>query len=97
MHYDWDNARWAKTLPHCDEMIAKLREVNPHVLVLPYVDVIEGVDNPKVPQAWWDLNAKGERWQGWPGMFRINTKLPAVLRYNLDQVRDGPASTGCTG
>ncbi|MEI6501518.1 MAG: hypothetical protein WCP21_10910, partial [Armatimonadota bacterium] len=88
VHYDWDNHRWEKTLAALQANVVKLREVNPNALVLPYVDVIEGVENPATPQAWWDLNAKGERWSGWPGMYRINMTLPAVLQYNLDMVRE---------
>ena len=87
LHYDWENARWEKALATVTSNVEKLRQVNPNALVLPYVDVIEGVDNPNVPQKWWDLNARGERWSGWPGMYRINTKLPEVLQYNLDMVR----------
>jgi hypothetical protein len=86
LHYDWDQPRWAGTLAKVEQNIAKLRQVNPHVLVLPYVDVIEGPDNPDVPKHWWALK-NGERWSGWPGYFRINTGLPEVLQFNLDKVR----------
>lgn len=87
LHYDWENPRWAKTLRRVEENIAKLRAVNRHVLVLPYVDVIEGPDNPNVPKHWWDLDAHGQRWSGWPGYLRINTRLEEVLRFNLEKVR----------
>jgi hypothetical protein len=88
LHYDWDDPRWPGILARCDERIALLRELNPHLLVLPYVDVIEGPDNPAVPAGWWALNDKGERWSGWPGYLRVRTELPEVLQYNLDQVRE---------
>jgi len=88
LHYDWDNPRWDKALTTMQANITRLREANPTALVLPYVDVIEGVENPATPAHWWDLNAQGERWSGWPGMYRINMKLPEVLQYNLDMVRD---------
>lgn len=88
LHYDWDNPRWEKALPTMAANIERLRQANPTALVLPYVDVIEGVENPATPARWWDLNAQGERWSGWPGMFRINMKLPEVLQYNLDMVRE---------
>lgn len=88
LHYDWDNPRWEKTLATLETNIALLRQANPTAMVLPYVDVIEGYDSPDIPQGWWDLNDKGERWSGWPGMFRINMKLPEVLQYNLDMARD---------
>jgi hypothetical protein len=88
LHYDWESDRWQQVMPRLEQNIARLREVNPNALVLPYVDVIEGPDNPGIPKAWWALNDKGERWSGWPGMFRINTTLPEVLQYNLDQVRE---------
>jgi hypothetical protein len=87
LHYDWEHPRWQKVLPRVEANLAKLREVNPDCLVLPYVDVVEGPDNPKLPKHWWDLR-KGERWSGWPGFFRINTALPEVLQYNLDKTRD---------
>jgi hypothetical protein len=87
LHYDWENPRWTKALTRVEENIARLRAVNRHVLVLPYVDMIEGPDNPNVPQHWWDRDARGQRWSGWPGMLRINTKLEEVLRFNLDKVR----------
>jgi len=58
LHYDWENPRWTKTLRTVEENIARLRTVNPHVLVLPYVDVIEGPDNPNVPKHWWDLDPR---------------------------------------
>ncbi|MDX9981204.1 MAG: putative glycoside hydrolase [Lentisphaeria bacterium] len=87
LHYDWDNPRWAKSRPRLEENLKHLREVNPHCLFLPYVDVVEGPDNPDIPQHWWDLR-DGERWSGWPGFFRINTKLPEVLQFNLDRTRD---------
>lgn len=86
VHYDWDSPRWTNTLARVEQNLIKLRQINPHVIVLPYVDVVEGPDNPKIPKAWWDLK-KGERWSGWPGYFRVNTNLPEVLQYNLDKVR----------
>lgn len=88
LHYDWDSRDWSKVLARTEDNLAHLRKVNPQVIVLPYVDVIEGIDNPRIPAAWWDLNAAGKRWEGWPGYFRINTKLPEVLDYNLGKVRD---------
>lgn len=48
-------------------------------------DVIEGVDHESIPAAWWDLDAEGKRWQG---CYRIHTKLPEVLEYNLAVARD---------
>ncbi|HJN18176.1 MAG TPA: putative glycoside hydrolase [Armatimonadota bacterium] len=87
LHYDWDDARWERVIPRLEQNIALLREANPTALVLPYVDVIEGPDNPDIPEHWWDLR-DGERWSGWPGFFRINMKLPDVLQFNLDKVRD---------
>ncbi|MCX6906833.1 MAG: putative glycoside hydrolase [Verrucomicrobia bacterium] len=86
LHYDWEKPRWAETLVKVEQNIAKLRQVNPNILVLPYVDVIEGPDNPDVPKHWWALK-NGERWSGWPGYFRINTDLTEVLQFNLDKVR----------
>ncbi|MCE5240878.1 putative glycoside hydrolase family 15 protein [bacterium] len=88
LHYDWDNPRWDKTLQTLAANIQRLRQTNPNALVLPYVDVIEGVENPATPAHWWDLNAQGQRWSGWPGMYRINMKLPEVLQYNLDMARE---------
>ena len=77
---------WVKRLEKVEQNIARLRQANPNVLVLPYVDVIEGPDNPDVPKHWWALK-NGERWSGWPGYFRINTGLTEVLQFNLDKVR----------
>ncbi len=87
LHYDWENPRWSKVLERVGSNLTKLREVNPECLVLPYVDVVEGPDNPNLPASWWDLR-NGERWSGWPGMYRIKTTLPEVLQFNLDKVRD---------
>lgn len=87
LHYDWDHERWPKALARLEVNLARLREVNPNCVFLPYVDVVEGPDNPAVPAHWWDLR-NGERWSGWPGYYRINTALPEVLQFNLDQVRD---------
>lgn len=87
LHYDWDNPRWEKVMAKLEENLAKLHEVNPDCLVLPYVDVVEGPDNPNLPKEWWDLR-NGERWSGWPGYFRIKTSLPEVLQFNLDKTRD---------
>lgn len=87
LHYDWDAPHWPQALARMEANVRRLREANPHVLVLPYVDVIEGPDNPALPKHWWSLNDRGERWSGWPGYFRINTDLPEVLQYNLDRVR----------
>jgi Hypothetical glycosyl hydrolase family 15 len=94
LHYDWEKPRWPGTLEKVAQNIAKLRQVNPNVLVLPYVDVIEGPDNPNVPKNWWELK-KGERWSGWPGMFRINTGLTEVLQFNLDKVREEICGREC--
>lgn len=94
LHYDWDQPRWAGTLAKVEQNIAKLRQVNPNVLVLPYVDVVEGPDNPAVPKPWWALK-QGERWSGWPGYFRINTGLTEVLQFNLDKVRDEICGRTC--
>lgn len=87
LHYDWENPRWGKALANVEANLAQLHEVNPDCLVLPYVDVVEGPDNPNLPKSWWDLR-NGERWSGWPGFYRINTKLPEVLQFNLDKTRD---------
>lgn len=95
LHYDWDSRDWSKTLTRTEENLAKLRKINPQVIVLPYVDVIEGIDNPKLPETWWDLNQEGKRWEGWPGYYRINTKLPEVLEYNLVKVRDEILKRSC--
>ncbi|MCX6901140.1 MAG: putative glycoside hydrolase [Verrucomicrobia bacterium] len=94
LHYDWEKPHWAKKLETVEQNIAKLRQANPNVLVLPYVDVIEGPDNPDVPKHWWALK-NGERWSGWPGYFRINTDLTEVLQFNLDKVRTEICGRGC--
>ncbi len=86
LHYDWDHPRWKRAWPRLKKNLERLHEVNPDCLVLPYVDVVEGPDNPNIPKHWWDLR-NGKRWSGWPGYFRINTRLPEVLRFNLDMVR----------
>ena len=94
LHYDWEKAGWPKKLALVEQNITKLRQINPNVLVLPYVDVIEGPDNPSVPQPWWALK-DGKRWSGWPGYYRINTKLNDVLQFNLDKVRTEICSRPC--
>ncbi len=86
LHYDWDDPRWTKILATIEDNVRHLREANPNALVLPYVDVVEGPDNPAIPKAWWDLR-DGKHWSGWPGYDRINTALPDVLEYNLAKVR----------
>lgn len=95
LHYDWERPNWKPVLERVAANIARIREVNPTALFLPYVDVIEGPDNPTVAQNWWALNEKGERWSGWPGYFRINTGLPEVLQYNLDRVREEVLGREC--
>ncbi|MCC7495340.1 MAG: hypothetical protein IT204_23525 [Fimbriimonadaceae bacterium] len=87
LHYDWTHARWARHLANYEANARRILEVNPHALFLPYVDVVEGPYDPQLPAAWWDLR-DGQRWSGWPGMDRINTRRPDVLQYNLDQVRE---------
>ena len=94
LHYDWEKASWPKKLALVEQNIAKLRQINPNVLVLPYVDVVEGPDNPIVPKQWWALK-EGQRWSGWPGYYRINTKLDDVLQFNLDQVSTEICSRPC--
>jgi hypothetical protein len=94
LHYDWDDPHWAKRLERVEANLAKLRRVNPRILVLPYVDVIQGPDNSRLPQSWWDLK-EGKRWSGWPEYFRVNTRLPEVLQFNLDQVRSKILSRQC--
>jgi hypothetical protein len=86
LHYDWEHARWPAVLTRVEQNLLQLRKVNPQVIVLPYVDVVEGPDNPNVPNQWWDLK-DGKRWSGWPGYFRINTALPEVMQFNLDKVQ----------
>jgi len=88
IHYDWDNERWPGVLQRVEANLARIREVNPHALALPYVDVIEGPLNPAVPDNWWVRDEKGAKTSGWPGMDRIRTDLPEVLQYNLDMVRE---------
>jgi len=95
LHYDWESRDWSKALARVEDNLARLRKVNPHVIVLPYVDVIEGIDNPRIPKSWWDLNAEGMRWSGWPGYYRINMKLPEVLDYNLTKVREEILNRPC--
>ena len=95
LHYDWENPRWPQAIKTVQANVERLRQVNPNALVLPYVDVVEGPDNPNLPKSWWELNDKGERWSGWPGYFRINTKLPEVLQFNLDRVREDVFGREC--
>jgi len=94
LHYDWKKAGWPNKLAHVEQNLTKLRQINPNVLVLPYVDVIEGPDNPSIPQQWWALK-DGKRWSGWPGYYRINTKLNDVLQFNLDKVRTEVCGRPC--
>ena len=94
LHYDWERPSWATRLAKVEQNLAKLRQLNPQVVVLPYVDVIEGPDNPNVPKTWWELR-NGQRWSGWPGYFRIDTKLPEVLQFNLDKVRTEIVGRDC--
>ncbi len=86
LHYDWEHPRWSKHLATYEANARRILDLNPHALFLPYVDVVEGPYDPQLPAAWWDLR-DGQRWSGWPGMDRIDTKRPEVLQYNLDQVR----------
>lgn len=86
LHYDWEKPRWTKTLATVEQNLARLRQINPNVLVLPYVDVVEGPDNPNLPKPWWALK-DGKRWSGWPGYYRVNTNMTEVLQFNLDKVR----------
>jgi hypothetical protein len=41
--------------------------------------MIEGPDNPALPQAYWLRDASGKRVSTWPGFYRVDTKSPAVL------------------
>jgi hypothetical protein len=86
LHYDWDHERWPRQLAAVEANVARLRAVNPTVLILPYVDVVEGPDNPRLPKEWWALR-DGQRWSGWPGYFRIDTNRADVLAFNLSQVK----------
>lgn len=94
LHYDWEHPRWNNILRRIEENVARLREVNPNALVLPYVDVVEGPDNPAIPDHWWSLR-DGQRWSGWPGYFRINTDLQEVLEFNLAKVSQEILSREC--
>lgn len=94
LHYDWDHERWPEALERIEATIARIREVNPSALFLPYVDVVEGPDNPGIATEWWDLR-DGERWSGWPGYYRIDTDRPEVLQYNLDRVREEVLGRPC--
>jgi hypothetical protein len=49
LHYDWRHARWPAVLARVERNLIQLHQVNPQVIVLPYVDVVEGPDNPNVP------------------------------------------------
>lgn len=77
LHYDWDDPRWPKAIARLEENLGRLREASPHCLYLPYVDVVEGPDNPSLPAHWWDRR-NGERWSGWPGIFN-----PPMQRYRV--------------
>ena len=94
LHYDWEKTAWTKKLVNVEQNLAKLRQINSNVLVLPYVDVVEGPDNPNVPKQWWALK-DGQRWSGWPGFYRIDTTLTAVRQFNLDKVRTEICSRPC--
>ncbi len=86
LHYDWDDPRWSEVLERTVANVARLRAVNPAALVLPYVDVREAPPGVAVPDHWWTRDEDGARVSTWPGMDRIRTDLPEVMRYNLDKV-----------
>jgi len=94
LHYDWEHPRWTDVLRRIEENVARLWQVNPNALVLPYVDVVEGPDNPTIPEHWWSLR-DGQRWSGWPGYYRINVDLKEVLEFNWAKVAEEVFNREC--
>jgi len=87
-HYDWDSEILTNTLATIAGNIEQIKKVNPHALVLPYVDVSEAPPNLRLPSHWWRLDDKGKKVSTWPGFFQIKTELPEVLKFNLEKTRD---------
>ncbi len=62
--------------------IARVRQLNPHILILPYVILREAdATDRDVPEAWWARDAEGRTFEFWPGTRVLNLLLPAVQDY----------------
>ena len=61
------------------EEARRVRDVNPHVLILEHVNAQEtSSGHPEVPAAYYLLDTKGKRIEDWPGNFVLNLTRPEV-------------------
>ena len=53
---------------NADAEIARVRELNPHILILPYVILREyRAGSPEIAEAWWAKDTHGRKFAFWPG------------------------------
>ncbi|MEW6355163.1 MAG: putative glycoside hydrolase [Planctomycetota bacterium] len=102
VHYNWDRT-WGKegrrlkdNIPRCEKNIAKIRQINPNFLALPYIVLIEATteDNP-VPDHFWLKDTKGRLIPNWPGCCRVDLTSTKVVDYILWLARDELLSHDC--
>ena len=62
--------------------IARVRQLNPHILILPYI-ILRSAEatSSDVPDAWWARDAEGHTFNYWPGSHVLNLLLPSVQDY----------------
>jgi hypothetical protein len=78
-HNDYDSPQAAAAHSRALAATRALRAENPRIRVLPYYDIIEGPDNPSLPKEFWLRDASGARISTWPGFYRVDTKIAAVI------------------
>jgi hypothetical protein len=78
-HYDYASGGAIASHRRALATALLVRRENPSIRILPYFDMIEGPDDPSIPQAYWLRDASGKRVSTWPGFYRVDTKSAAVL------------------
>ena len=64
---------------NADAEIAHVRQLNPHILILPYVILREyRAGSPEIAKAWWAKDTHGRKFAFWPGTHVLNLLLPEV-------------------
>jgi hypothetical protein len=86
-HHDWDDSRILIYYEDVEKTIAKLRQIKPTLIVLPYTDMIEGPINTYLPNDFWKLDDRGNMLSTWPGYYRINIDRQDVLEYSYKKIK----------
>jgi hypothetical protein len=67
--------------PDATREIARVRKINPHLRILPYVILRETAAEDPLPESWWARDTAGKKFSFWPGTHVVNLLRPEVQNW----------------